>query len=1415
MKFVAQKLIVAITIFLITVIAANLVINNPYTHRLVSALIYDRFSEQSNLHLEFEALSISVLPLRITVYGIQVDPVSKFQSPALARISHLQVSISWWEIFLGKIAIDKILAQDVEAYWPPPWDFEGLKLNERPVERTINTGEKVRIFDHIPFNEIEFKNARIFARTTLHEEVPFASEYLYTAISGLDFRLKLKKRWNRMDLAFKAEKFQVFINERTIIDESRLACEGTLQDNKITTSYLNVKSKSIDLKGVLIGDLRFGTSAYDLVGIDFQNSWEGSADLKLLGNFLDLPGTSGPLLGQYNIDFFLPLDKHEKGSFTLSADVQTDGGMLGDFKLFQSGVKLVLDQDKIIFDNVDLRVGDAVYGQGTGRIDLDDTLKYNFSIKPKNFPLSKLLPVFDTELEDFDFLFTSDNLKIKGIGYPLNLNLQAEARFHAIDLPNLGIVKDRYLTPPSCQLNVNMNISNDKLSFSDTRGSCVPHQSSFDLQQSDHSDMESELQIQGDIFFEEKRGVNLTATGSDFNINLLQYYLQVPLSGRIDLISNIKGPYKEIRIKNQIQGEDVSIARIPLAEMKLENVLDGSSVKWFRAGLKTVEGGEIYSSQGELETEKMEFKNFKIKATKLDHVFVRQLNMALFPDSRINFKISNLQATWNGPVKYPAICYGDVDVWLTDVNFDEEHFFDHFRATMQGKGNIWKFSQTKMQLGKIKLGATAQISKTEKFSPELLQQNSFIWSGIGYDPNDKVSISIKSLDVEQAHTNDLNKIPYIGKYLEKIKMRGKAKLDADLQGSMSDLHGNIDLSIEKLSIFNASLAPISFRGFLDSGKLNVIFDHSGGSLEGRLSLNLVENTIPFEWYFQFRGFDIRALMSRYFFQDPRNYAYFTGAWKLKGTLASWWNSLGTLNIEKLRVKYNRESDGKVRNVLLENTKDSTINFTKEGMRFAGNEPLRMFGEYFELVFKIHETTSPQFVDFTFNAQVKADLLAQFSKHVESASGIVGVDGNIKGPIDDVKLSARIFDVTQDRYGNNVEPLSIGFPDLRPEFQDIKMDLDYQKGFVKINRLTAKKGLGTVKVTGLQSFREGSHETPTNVNIVLDQIRAIYPVPYLKSFDTILSGEIQISGQERPYLVAGDVRIEKARSTRKINLRDEVVNVIRQESITSQLVDNSEEMPFFNLNINFFADKSIAINNRSLQVLMSSELQLEGSEKKQKLLGHIDIESGKFIYKREFTVTRGEIVFDDPVKTNPKLDIIAITDIHPYKVTIAVSGAASKPIIEILVDPPTREDDGSVISSLDALVLLSRGSLPDVNRKAAEVQGVGLSEFFNIFGSQGKVPFEKISEKFGQDLIQVYPDLTTDEEGLPVLRLNGTVKITDNVEAVYGQTQKKLEVSLGVPIHNNISLSGKVEQFRNEEEGTENASVDLRFRFSIK
>jgi translocation and assembly module TamB len=239
------------------------------------------------------------------------------------------------------------------------------------------------------------------------------------------------------------------------------------------------------------------------------------------------------------------------------------------------------------------------------------------------------------------------------------------------------------------------------------------------------------------------------------------------------------------------------------------------------------------------------------------------------------------------------------------------------------------------------------------------------------------------------------------------------------------------------------------------------------------------------------------------------------------------------------------------------------------------------------------------------------------------------------------------------------------------------------------------------------------------------------------------------------------------------------------------------------------------------------MKLSGTDVAPVIAGLVEVNNGRFTYRRDFEVKRGIINFDDPVKPDPSLDISAQNEVANYRVTIQITGRATAPVVDFMIDPPTRPD-GSPISKLEIIALLNRGSLPENKARVVgsgstsdDAQGVAASEALNLLAGQVEDTFERIFDFSGQNVIrQVYIDTYASEGGAPVARFNLPINLTNDIDLVVQVDQNNVRISSDYALHDSISLSGGIES-NNESEGTRNkqgaaadTGVDLRFRFAF-
>jgi hypothetical protein len=757
---------------------------------------------------------------------------------------------------------------------------------------------------------------------------------------------------------------------------------------------------------------------------------------------------------------------------------------------------------------------------------------------------------------------------------------------------------------------------------------------------------------------------------------------------------------------------------------------------------------------------------------------------------------------------------------LSQLNLGEQHLLDHIDINFQGTENGWRLENGKFRLKDLEGGfhfeqfhAQSKLQSLPEGRPVGFPMN------IGFSERDNYKLALhispnKNTKTPIAQESDLAILPFVGPYLSQAQLAGRLELQANFEGQLGQFQGSVEGQVKNLSLLNTDISPLNFRGFLNHSFVDLTFDQSGQALRGRISFDLNEEDIPYEWYISMHQFDIRPFGFGYFSRDPRNFAYLSADWKLKGNFMNWWQSRGDFNLNELIVKYNHQTELTSESVYIKNHNPVKLVMTPERWYLDNNEPLTILGD--DLVFKLSlgDSRLPERLSLDIESVVRFGLLKKLFDQVETASGAAMANLSLKGPISNLRSTMAIKSLPPDAPLSDGHALSIGISNIRPAFQNIDFAINYSDGLLLVKRFQSEKGQGNITASGQVEWGQKSSGR-TNLVIDLNNTNFITPVPLVKSLDSNLTGTINVSGASFPYLISGDVAIVKSRSTRDFDLTAELMKELRK---TSFHLDSADRKQYFNFNLNVKADESVIIRNRNINIVLSSDLVIKGSENKPEILGQVEVNRGKFVYKRDFEIQRGLITFDDPIKLDPAIDIIASADVSPYRVTIIASGRASKPVVDMTVDPPTKED-GTPITPIETIVLISRGRLPTNTFSFEERDAVG-AEALNLFVGQFEQPVEKLFDLTGQDIIQeVYLDTYPSEvDGSPTLRLNFPINIIGGLDLTLRSDPDTLRLSAEYPIHDSISAYVDFIKPNTAEEDQKkdasNTAFDLKFRFAF-
>jgi len=154
--------------------------------------------------------------------------------------------------------------------------------------------------------------------------------------------------------------------------------------------------------------------------------------------------------------------------------------------------------------------------------------------------------------------------------------------------------------------------------------------------------------------------------------------------------------------------------------------------------------------------------------------------------------------------------------------------------------------------------------------------------------------------------------------------------------------------------------------------------------------------------------------------------------------------------------------------------------------------------------------------------------------------------------------------------------------------------------------------------------------------------------------------LAFDGPSDALLLHADITVNDMAFTQRIDWEDWVVAL---EDYLLVEAPPTDEPPWFGLDIDIVADRTIRLLNNVSDATASAELTLMGDTSRMGLVGSVRVEDGVvYVQDRAFSVERGELRFDDPFSWDPLLDFDLQADIRSrarqYRVNYRISGPYS-------------------------------------------------------------------------------------------------------------------------------------------------------------
>lgn len=1385
-----KKLLIVGIIVAVFLFAFKLSIENQYSKNYLKNKISAFISQSLNLKVTFDSLIFNPLTLSLKISNVKIyESLKKELSKPLWKIKEIGVSPAIIPLILGKAQTLDIEIDDIDLKWP--LSDKNIEIFKRPKHSNKKRSAK---FKHIIHSVSIHNSSFIFKLNKTNNPLPnvikldqINTSFVFSSQDNLEGKINIASA-------------NFALGEKKIFDHSKFSALFALNNFdqllitrvKLNDKILKTKKGQINVK-TLYKEKKL--SSIKIIARAFAQ-----IDLSLLERILGWKKTHGKITADATTAFHIPIANPEEFTLDIKGHFKSHNAYLNNIKLHETESNFHATTEQLTFNKIKLVVNSNQVGEFKGKLHFNDNVKFDFLGSLTDMNLKDIVGLFSEEkFNAVNFKTYASTLQIKGTGKPFNLQLNGDGLLEDLNFPSLKKTVNTSAILPTCHSRLSLIFDDNKMDFNNTKLVCFLKTEKETLPLSvlelpfpnppKSSTAQSHLSLNKYLHWD--FGPDIEIVSNSFNLDVASRFNPVKSSGFGIIKTKIFNDADHTIINNSFKFQNTKVLDVDLGTVKGVADFKEDQVKWINlnsefngeklehfSGIYNWERnnlslkGEIYQTPLSkfnpiLSEYKSDDIDFFIDSTKFEAV----LNPINLKDLSLSISSILKNTSYKKRRVFPSMSFSfNKDKKLFNV---DNVYLDTGLFSVQGKGSIDKFSFDS-------------------------------W----FHPKDQVDFTFNhDLKPTQKTPVPFNNLVWFAKQLKGITGQGIFNISGKLRGEVGNLKGSFLTEGTNLSFNNTPLENFEIKTYLNNNTLDSFLKSKPSNrLAARLKISL-EEELKYNTFVLFNQFDLRSLFANHFIFDARSFGYLTAKAKLEGSLNDFWNSKGYINLDELFIKhFSHELVGE-NSFYLKLKKPIKALLANTKLKFEKNSPLELEGLGVESKLTLGRTSLPNFIDLKSKSFVNLMLLKKLSNTVGSTKGELELSMNLSGSIKNPNLELAINNSARS------PKMTIKLLKYRPALRDIQIAGHLKKGRLIFSKFSAKKGAGKIEIRGDINFNKFPRKLPLNLQIFLDNTPITIDSKYFFPIDSSVNGRLRLTGGQSPYTLEGTIDIERAISRANSIETKKGFYYLYNYLKTEEMIQSSED-PLLNFNITLAANENLVLRNSITELFLSTNLTLSGTNVRPIFLGKINMNEGKFFYQREFIINTGEVVLDGKEKNEAKINIVASTIVAPYTVTIIISGSTSQPIVNLAVDPPTKED-GSTIEPLEAIILLTKGSLPSKTEYSQNAKGIATTTAVNYYTSQ--LPFDIFNEITGQNFISPFVNYTLNDEGTPVLQWNFPIQVSKTIDATVKSIPSKTQLVISLPVNNNISILGSATSRTKSETNVQalDTNVNLKFSFPFR
>jgi len=403
------------------------------------------------------------------------------------------------------------------------------------------------------------------------------------------------------------------------------------------------------------------------------------------------------------------------------------------------------------------------------------------------------------------------------------------------------------------------------------------------------------------------------------------------------------------------------------------------------------------------------------------------------------------------------------------------------------------------------------------------------------------------------------------------------------------------------------------------------------------------------------------------------------------------------------------------------------------------------------------------LDFAASGSINLKLAETIDSDV-TAGGTTTFQVEAHGALANPSLRGRI----------EVENGSLSLEDVPNGLSQLHGTLEFNQNRLEVRSLTAMTGGGQLSLGGYLAYQQGLF---ADLSVTGKSIRIRYPQGVSSLADTTL----HLQGTKGNLLLSGNVMLTRFSVSPDLD----IAALASEANAVQPVVPPDAPSNHVRLDVRIQSSPQLNFQNAYAKLAGDVDLRLRGTMASPSLLGRISITEGNAtIAGTRYELQRGEIMFTNPVRIQPNIDLNASARVQDYDITLGLHGTPDKLSVSYRSDPPLPQGD------VVALLALGRTQSEQGLYTQQQQQSAGSpSTDVLLGGALNATVSSRVQKLFGAGSVKVDPSYLG-ALGVSTTRITVDEQLGKNVTLTYAtnvDTSQQQLLQAEIAINRHVSL----------------------------